>query len=163
MSRPCLKVRNHQRACRLDGRLLEAIGRAALAACPTPPAEVGVHLLNDAAIARLNQQHLGHAGPTDVITLDYGPAPARGPDPGPRCAELFLGVAEAYRQARRYRTSGPAELVRYLVHGLLHLAGHNDQTPAARRRMKRVEDRLVRRLAAQFDFRRLERQPPGRV
>lgn len=167
MSRPRLRVCNHQRAVRLDGRRLGTLGRAALAqpelALLTPEVEVTVHLVGDTSIARLNQRLLGHVGPTDVITLDYGPAPAGGPTPGPRCAELFLGVPEAHRQARRFRTSGPAELVRYLVHGLLHLAGHDDQTPAARRRMKRVEDRLVRRLAARFDFARLADHPSRRA
>lgn len=167
MSRPRLRVRNHQRAVRVDGRLLGTLGRAALAQPELAPLadriEVSVHLVGDATIERLNQRLLSHAGPTDVITLDYGPVPAGQPAPCLRCAELFLGVPEGYRQARRFRTRGPAELVRYLVHGLLHLAGHDDQTPAARRRMKRAEDRLVRRLAAQFDFRRLERQPPRRV
>ncbi len=167
MNRPRLRVRNRQRARRLDARLLETLGRAALAqpelAALPPATELDVLLVGDATIQQLNQRLLRHAGPTDVITLDYGPAPAGGPAPRPRCTELFLGVPEAYRQARRYRTSGPAELVRYLVHGLLHLAGHDDQTPAARRRMQRAEDRLVRRLAAQFDFARLAAHPSRRA
>jgi len=45
--------------------------------------------------------------------------------------------------------------VRYVVHGLLHLRGYDDRQPAARRQMKREEDRLLTQLARRFPFRRL--------
>jgi probable rRNA maturation factor len=69
--------------------------------------------------------------------------------------DLVICLDEARRQARVFGTTWQAEVVRYLVHGLLHLRGHDDLEPDARRRMKRVEDRIVRRLAAGFDFKRL--------
>ena len=69
--------------------------------------------------------------------------------------DIFICLEEAGRQARVFRTTWQAEVVRYLVHGLLHLSGHDDLDPGARRRMKRVENRLVRWLAAGFAFTRL--------
>jgi len=39
-----------------------------------------------------------------------------------------------------------AELARYMIHGLLHISGHDDKVSAARRKMKREENRLVRLL-----------------
>jgi probable rRNA maturation factor len=158
-----LVVRNRQRVVPCNTRLLRALARAALAEPELAPlrafAELGVYLLDDPSMSALNRRHLGHAGPTDVISFDYGagvPAPG---GPVGRSGELCLGVPEAVRQARRYRTTWPAELARYLVHGLLHLAGHDDSRAAARRRMKRVEDRLVRRLGTRFDFNRLALHP----
>jgi probable rRNA maturation factor len=105
--------------------------------------QLGFYLVDATTMARLNETHLGHSGPTDVITLDYGPPPVT--DPGTRwlCGEVFICVDVARRQARHFRTSSPAEVVRYALHGLLHLAGFDDQTPAARRLMKQEEDRLV--------------------
>jgi rRNA maturation RNase YbeY len=60
-------------------------------------------------------------------------------------------------QARRFHTTWQSELVRYVVHGVLHLVGYNDQDNRARRRMKAAEDALVRRLARQFAFSALSR------
>ena len=64
--------------------------------------------------------------------------------------EIFICVGEAVAQARRFRTSWQSELIRYLIHGLLHLRGYDDQNMSARRKMKREEDRLLRRLAGRY-------------
>jgi rRNA maturation RNase YbeY len=66
--------------------------------------------------------------------------------------EIFVCMDEAVAQARRFRTSWQSELVRYIVHGILHLRGFDDRRAAPRARMKREENRLVRELAARFDF-----------
>jgi len=70
-------------------------------------------------------------------------------------ADIFICLDEAARQARAFRTSWPRELVRYLVHGLLHCHGYDDQTPATRRPMKRLEDRCLRHLTAGFPLSQL--------
>lgn len=76
--------------------------------------------------------------------------------------ELLLCPAEARRQARRFGTTWQSELVRYFAHGMLHLLGHDDRSPAPRRRMKRVENRLVRAAEERFSTRRLARSTPRR-
>jgi len=140
-----------------------------------PAYDLEVSLLPDLAMARLNEQFVHHAGSTDVITFDYAepqhpasgirhPAsgirhPASGIQP-PASAlhgELFLCSDEALRQARRFRTTWQSELVRYLLHGVLHLLGHDDLSPAPRRRMKRAENKLLRALAARFPLHRIAR------
>ena len=73
--------------------------------------------------------------------------------------EIFVCVDEAVSQARRFRTTWQRELVRYVVHGVLHLLGYEDLHSRTRRKMKVAEDTLVRQLSSQFDFRRLSR--PG--
>jgi probable rRNA maturation factor len=62
--------------------------------------------------------------------------------------ELFICVDEAIRQAKRFRTTWQSELMRYIVHGVLHLLGHDDHRAADRLKMKREENRLVRKLAS---------------
>jgi probable rRNA maturation factor len=162
-----LSVRHLDRPVRVEARLLRRIAWAALDLLPSGtrsrPAprqhEVAFHLAGDRRMAALNEQHLGHGGPTDVITFDYGvpvPSPAAGAA-GLR-GDVFIGVDVARRQAREFGTTWTAEVVRYLVHGLLHLQGYDDLEPAARRVMKREENRLVRALAIRFDFRRLARR-----
>ena len=69
--------------------------------------------------------------------------------------DLVICLDEAQRQAREFGVPWQAELVRYVVHGLLHLRGFDDRTTAARRAMKRAEGRVVRRLVARFSLSRL--------
>jgi probable rRNA maturation factor len=69
--------------------------------------------------------------------------------------ELFLCLDDAVKQAREFHTTWQSELVRYVIHGLLHLCGHDDLNPSARRRMKREENRLLREIAKQFPLARL--------
>jgi probable rRNA maturation factor len=57
-------------------------------------------------------------------------------------------VPEAVRQAAEFGTTWEAELLRYVIHGILHLRGYDDLEPAKRRVMKREENRLVRKLAS---------------
>ncbi len=75
--------------------------------------------------------------------------------------ELFVCLDEAVGQCGRFNTFWESELVRYVVHGLLHLLGFDDRQPAARRQMKREEDRLLTQLAERFPFRRLGKTRPA--
>ena len=75
--------------------------------------------------------------------------------------ELFVCLDEAVGQCRRFNTFWQSELVRYVVHGILHLLGYDDPQPAARRQMKREEDRLLTLLAQRFPFRRLGKARPA--
>jgi probable rRNA maturation factor len=120
--------------------------------------DLGIYLVGATEMTRLNETFLRHKGPTDVIAFNYaeeaGPAPDRSGGRDARTTllhgEIFICIDEAVAQARRFRTSWQSELIRYLIHGLLHLRGYDDQNAPARRKMKREEDRLLRRLAGRL-------------
>jgi rRNA maturation RNase YbeY len=61
------------------------------------------------------------------------------------------------RQACRFHTTWQSEVVRYAVHGVLHLMGYDDLRPEARKLMKREEDRLLRQLARRYPIEKLAR------
>lgn len=151
-----LEFINRQRTTRLNVRRLTPIAEAALAELGVAGWDLTFYFVGARKMAALNQIHLGHEGSTDVITFDYGERTAR---KSPRLlqGEIFICLAVAVTQAREFRTTWPAETVRYLVHALLHLCGYDDLQPAARREMKRHENRLVGRLARRFDFTALAR------
>jgi probable rRNA maturation factor len=107
-----------------------------------------IYLVSAREMARLNEKYLRHMGSTDVLAFDYHDS-AR---PGPLFGEIFVCVEEACAQARRFRTTWPAELVRYVIHGLLHLCGYNDRQRRLRLKMKRVENRLLMRLAVRMSL-----------
>src|SRR5688572_33017163 len=148
-----LCFRNRQRDCPFDLRLLRRILRFALdKLLSVSDYELCFHFVTAKEMARVNEKFLDHIGPTDVITFDHG----GGKDLN---GEIFVCPAVAIEQASEYRTSWQEELVRYCVHGLLHLRGYDDIAAADRRKMKREEDRLVRDLTEQFSVARLSRAP----
>ena len=161
-------VANRQRTRKINPRRLTQIADAFLAELGIERAELGVYLVAIPEITRLNEQFLRHQGSTDVIAFDYSDRggqcfvtaptdkvmPKRCP---PVHGEIFICVDEAVRQARQFRTSWESELVRYLVHGVLHLLGHDDSHAGARRKMKGEEDRLLRVLSQRFSLAQLAR------
>ena len=175
-----LNLRNRQQRRRVDARLLRQIVQALLCEkWPDGSFDLSIYLVAVPEITRLNETFLNHKGSTDVITFDYAekvgqpsrlsrfPRPrSRSRDRRDACqtrlhGELFVCLDEAVDQARRFHTTWQRELVRYVVHGLLHLLGYDDRNPQARRRMKAAEDAHVRRLASQFSFRALSRPRAG--
>ncbi len=175
---PTLLIANRQRTQKIKSRLLKQIVAALFAALKIERAEIGVNLVGANEMARVNWQYLQHEGSTDVITFDHLNSPfAHPPQRCPLSAmvprrtgyggrvvrhsslqlhgELFVCVDDAVKQAAEFRTSWQAEVVRYVVHGVLHLIGHDDARPELRRKMKREENRLVRFLERGFSLRDL--------
>jgi len=151
-----LVLRNRQRVRGVDLRQLRRIVGAMLERLLNlRDYELGVHLVGAREMATLNETFLGHDGSTDVITFDHSEADA---EPGLR-GELFICLDDAVVQARQFGTTWEAEVIRYLVHGVLHLRGYDDLDPAARRKMRREENRLLEELGRRFDLSRLKRRP----
>lgn len=114
---------------------------------------LGVYLVEETEMIRLNATFLHHAGSTDVITFPDDDTPSNHRLAG----EIVVCVAEAVSQAARFRATWPSELVRYVIHGVLHLQGHDDARPGPRAKMKRAENRLLRALDGRFPFSQLGR------
>lgn len=99
---------------------VEAAALAALAAQSlgsSEGAEISVTFLDDAAIATLNVEWLDRQGPTDVISFGLGSDPL--------VADIYVSVESARRNAARYGVGPREELLRLVVHGVLHAAGYD--------------------------------------
>jgi len=130
----------------LDRRLLRRRAGRVLAALGRRGAELSVALVDDAEIAALNGRYRGKPRPTDVLSfslLEGAHAERRGVLLG----DVVIGVAEAARQARRARRTLDDELARLLIHGVLHLVGHDHEEDSEAARMRAEERRLWRALA----------------
>lgn len=112
------------------------------------PVHLGFLLVTGTKMAHLNRQFLGHEGSTDVITLDYNDTPGT----HQLCGDIFICPEVAYTQSRAFNTTFHTELVRYAVHGILHLAGYDDTTPDERKRMKKRESTLMKELSKSIDL-----------
>ncbi len=104
--------------------------------------ECSIVIVGDERMARLNQDVLGHEGVTDVITFAYPPVP--GEEPSGWRGEIVINIAEASRNGLRHRGGARRELALYLAHGIQHLGGADDGTPAQRRAMNARQNRWLR-------------------
>lgn len=102
-------------------------------------ADVAVTFLGKDAMRRLNAEHLGHDWPTDVITFAL-------PQPdGTVAGDVYLCRYVAAREARARRQRVRTELVRLVVHGTLHVLGHEHDEGSGRATspMWRIQERYV--------------------
>ena len=91
-----------------------------------------VALVDDETSDRVHRDFMNIEGPTDVITFHHG--------------EIVIGAGVAERQAAEYGEPLAREILRYFVHGLLHLAGHEDTTSEERATMESAQETIVTRL-----------------
>ena len=149
-----LVFRNRQQLYSIDLRRFRRIARTLLCdLMARTQFELCIHLVAAPEMTRLNRDFLGHEGSTDVITFNHSEPSQRELLHG----EIFICLDDARTQARRFHTTWQSELVRYLLHGVLHLLGYEDAKVTARRRMKRKENSLLCELARRFPLRKLAR------
>ncbi len=95
-------------------------------------ATLEVALVDEATSAQVHRDFMDIEDATDVITFHHG--------------EIVICTEVAERQAAEYGEPLGRELLRYLVHGLLHLAGHEDDEAADRVAMEAVQEEIIARL-----------------
>jgi probable rRNA maturation factor len=99
-------------------------------------------------MSRIHKQFMNIDEPTDVMTF-----PLEFDEMGnPTSGEVIVCVPEARRQARESGIPVNNEVLLYALHGLLHLCGFDDKTPAAFEAMHRQEDELLVRLGMEPVF-----------
>lgn len=139
MGPPEFSLYDHQSAVALD---LESLTQLALAAWPLVMerpgpeggvlgdlAEVEISFITDEAIAEVHGRFLEDPTPTDVITFEHG--------------EILISTETAVRQAADAGWEPRRESALYLVHGLLHLNGHEDATEEGFQRMKFLQESIL--------------------
>ena len=96
---------------------IEAVALWTLSSEGAPDTELSIALVGDVTIASLNEQYLSHTGPTDVISFPLD-------DTGGRLVgDVYIGVAQAERQAAELGIPLREELLRLTIHGTLHVLG----------------------------------------
>ena len=121
--------------------LVERAVREALRHEGVGSAELSVTFVGDAEIARLHGRYLGSAGVTDVLSFALH---GEGEDP---LGDIYVGHAQAARQAAAAGVPPDEEMARLAVHGALHVLGHDHPKGPERAasEMFRVQERALRR------------------
>src|ERR1700692_2039892 len=140
MTVPEISVRNLQRTISVNAVGLEKFAAKAVRHCLqsrkrkqtdlSKLPRIFVWLIPDRRMSQLHCKFLGQTGPTDVLTFQHG--------------EIFISVETAKRHAHIFGNSLMRELQLYIVHGLLHLHGFDDRTPAEARKMRRTQEKILR-------------------
>src|SRR5438128_3905841 len=108
-------------------------------------AMLSITFVSRAEISRLNRRYLGHHGPTDVISFGLGRVGRRGAVIG----DVYICADIARENARRQVVPPGEELLRLVIHGTLHVLGHDHPTGDGRtaspmwRRQERILARVV--------------------
>ena len=96
-----------------------------------------INLVTSEEITRINKKYLKHNYSTDIITFDYSK------DRKNLDAEIYISIDDAEYNSKKYDVSFHEEIMRLIVHGILHLTGYNDKKSRDRILMKKKEDLLV--------------------
>lgn len=135
---PCVEVYNVQESVSFDVErvckgaqsavrycLQEAVQCSAL----TEIDSLEISIVSDSAIAAIHQEFMEDPTPTDVIAFDYG--------------EIISSADTAKKKALEFGCSVEREIVLYIIHGMLHLAGHRDGTTEESDRMRNLQEQIL--------------------
>ena len=119
------------------------VARSTLRAERVKHALLSITLLDKRAMARLNNEHLGQRGPTDVISFGF----RRAADSDPVVGDIYIAPDVARDNARDAEVSVREELARLVVHGTLHVLGYDHPEGDDRQSspMWRRQERIIRR------------------
>jgi len=95
-------------------------------------ATLEIALVDDETSDRVHRDFMDIEGATDVITFHHG--------------EIVVGAGVAERQAAEFGEPLAREIMRYLVHGMLHLAGHEDADATERAAMETAQESIIAHL-----------------
>ena len=95
------------------------------------------YFVSDDEMLRVNKENLGHDTYTDIITFDYEE------DKDIEHNEVLISWDRVLDNAKTFKKSIKNELHRVCIHGLLHLAGHNDRSNKEKQKMRSLEDKYL--------------------
>lgn len=106
-----------------------------------------VNFVNSENIHQINKKYLNHDYSTDIITFNYSG------DNNILDGEIFISVEDAEYNSKKYDVILDNELLRLIIHGILHLLGFDDINASDKRKMKKIENKLVETISTELNLR----------
>ena len=96
-----------------------------------------INFISGENIHTINKSYLKHDYTTDIITFNYSDSLQQ------IDGEIFISIDDALSNSKKFRVTLSEELVRLVIHGILHLLGYDDQNLTDKKIMKRLENKLL--------------------
>ncbi len=142
---------NATRKSGVDVRTLKRVAEQLLVALDERGSSLSLSLVNDRAIQELNRVHRGKDLPTDVLSFPL----AQSADPSRierMLGDVVISIETARRQAADYDAPLRDEVHRLLIHGILHVLGHDHEEGTQRAEMEREEKRLAAEIGMPWPY-----------
>jgi probable rRNA maturation factor len=136
-----VSIASPQETVPIDRAFLRKLARAVLEGEGIADAEISLAFVDNPTIHALNKRYLQHDEPTDVLSF-----PLSEPNARRLAGELVIGAEVALAQAQERGHDVQTELALYVIHGLLHLCGHDDKTAEGAAGMRQCERRYLAEL-----------------
>lgn len=141
-TQPVVYVSRRRAGAIVDPRTIKRRAERLLVAAKRRDAELSVVLCDDAFIRELNRTYRGIDRATDV--LSFAMKEGEGANVAPRMlGDVVISTATAARQSEELRCTPLARVTTLLIHGILHLFGHNHETADEREKMERDASALA--------------------
>ena len=127
-------ISDRQVRLKVDKKRLREAVRNVLSDAGYEQGEISVAIVDDPTIHELNRKYLNHDYPTDVLSFllsDEGDESIEG--------EVIVSADTAASMAEQYSWSADDELLLYVIHGTLHIAGYDDLEPELQQAMREQE------------------------
>lgn len=135
---------NEQTSLEIDPTRLRQAVETVLSGEGISAGEISLAVVDDEAIHELNRRWLEHDEPTDVLSFVLEEAD------GYREGEIIVSADTALVRSGEFGWSAHEELLLYVIHGTLHLAGYDDKSPDERERMRQRERFYLERVGVQI-------------
>ena len=129
-----VRIINLHKAYKVNEPLVRKIAAYILKCCEKETeAELELVFLDNKQIRPLNKKYKGEDRPTDVLSFDLG-----------GMGEIFISIDKALANSKIFKTALEEEFTLYIIHGILHLIGYDDETSRERARMERKQKKILR-------------------
>lgn len=123
----------NEHAFPLDEARLKKAARSVLKDAGFEKGEISIAVVDDAEMHALNRKYLDHDYPTDVLSFVLEV------EDGRLDGEIIVSSDYAAREAKTYGWTADDEILLYVIHGSLHLVGHDDLDAASKEKMREQE------------------------
>ncbi len=129
----------NEKGIRVDKRTVHSIVKLITSELNLYVMSLEFNFISSKTIIEVNKNYLRHNYSTDIITFDYSD------EKNILDGEIFISIQDAVENSKKYGVSSDNELLRLIIHGILHLIGFDDTTDAKKKKMKIAENDLVKK------------------
>jgi probable rRNA maturation factor len=138
-----IEIINQQKVKRVNKKKLESHVKKIFALLDIRSAKIVILLCDNKFIKELNKKFFKKNSVTDVISFPL----EDDLEPG-YLGDVIVSVEEAVKLSKKYGNKWEKELVLYIIHGILHLTGFDDQTKKQRERMEKKQQEILEKIVS---------------